>query len=184
MAKTQNKNILIANRYAEALVDIAKSGKLTFEKITADLNVIEEILVKSPDLKEFLENPLISAEDKKNILYKIFSNDIDVLTLNFLKVIIDKDRFSAFGEILNSYREYLDKINNLSRVKVVSAVTLSDDAKSRLKNKLETKMNKTVSLEWEIDKEIIAGLVIKIGDNIIDTSLKHKLEDLSKAIVK
>ena len=184
MANNQNKNSLIANRYADALVEIVKSGKLTYEKVSTDLNVIENTLSQSTDLDEFLKNPLISTEDKKEIIDKVFTGEIDGLVSNFLKVLIDKSRFSAFREILGSYNEVLDKINKLSRVKVVSAVGLSEDAKNRLKDKLENKLQKNVVLDWEIDSEIIAGLVIKMGDNIIDTSIKHKLEDLSKNITR
>jgi len=184
MANTQNKNVLIANRYADALVEIVKSGKLTYEKVSTDLNLIQSTLIQSPDLNEFLINPIISIEDKKSIIDKVFSEEIDGLVVNFLKVLIDKSRFSSFNEVLESYNEILDKINKLSRIKVISAVSLSDDAKWRLKEKLESKLQKTVVFDWEINSEIIAGLVIKMGDNIIDMSLKHKIEDLSKNIMK
>lgn len=183
MANVQ-KNGLIADRYAEALAEIAKSDLLTYEKISADLKTIENILNQSPDLDEFLNNPLMSSEDKKEIINKVFTDEIDVLTVNFLKILIDKNRFSIFREIINSYNKILDSNNNVSRIQVTSAVILTDDAKVRLKAKLEAKLKKSVTLDWDINPEIIAGLVIKMGDNIIDTSLKHKLEDLNKAITK
>lgn len=177
---TSTKNTLIAERYAEALVEIAKDGKLTFEKISTDLNLIKEILAQSKDLNEFLINPVTAAEDKKEIVDKVFTNEIDGLIINFLKVLIDKDRFSAFEDILEAYNVSLDRRNNISRVQVTSAVDMSEEAKAKLKQKLETKLRKNVVLDLETNANIIAGLVIKIGDNIIDMSLKHKLEDLSK----
>lgn len=178
------KNILIAERYADALVNISKDGALTFDKISKDLNLIKDILSQSKDLEEFLTNPLISIEDKKGIIDKVFSGEVDVLIVNFLKVLVDKSRFLSFGEILESYNKALDDINNIKRINVTSAVKMSDEAQARLKDKLETKLKKKVILDLEISKDIIAGLVIKIGDNIIDMSLKHKLEDLSKSITK
>lgn len=183
MAQTQ-KNGLIAQRYAQSLVEIVNDGKLSYEKISADFNLIKSTLAQSKDLDTFLTNPLISNEDKKEILTEIFSKEIDSLMLNFLKVLVDKNRFQVFGEIVDSYNLTLDKINKVSRVKIVSAVQLSENLKDKLKEKLENKLQKTVTLDWEIDSEIIAGLVIKMGDNIVDTSLKHKLEDLSKSISK
>lgn len=179
---TNTKNILIADRYAEALVKLAKDGKLTFEKISEDLNLIKDISSQSKDLYDVLINPLVSVEDKKEILDRVFSNEIDVLIVNFLKVLVDKNRFDAFGEVLNSYNKYLDDINKVSRVDVISAVKMSEEAKSKLKNKLEEKMRVNVVFNLQVNLDIIAGLVIKIGDNIIDMSLKHKLEDLSKKI--
>jgi F-type H+-transporting ATPase subunit delta len=184
MASTQNKHHLISKRYSDALVQLAEGGRLSYEKISSDLNVVESTLSQSLDLNEFLNNPLISVDDKKEIIIKVFSNEIDDLIVNFLKVLVDKDRFSAFKEVTISFKEALDKVNNISRVKVTSAVNLPDDTKNRLKSKLEEKMQKAVVLDWEINPNIIAGLVIQMGDNIIDTSLKQKLEDLSKTITK
>lgn len=178
------KNILIADRYAEALVKIAKDGKLTFEKISADLNSINEILSQSKDLYEILINPVVSIENKKEIIDRVFSNEIDALIINFLKILVDKNRFNAFDEIISSYNKAIDKVNNISRVDVTSAVEMNDEAKNKLKNKLEEKMKLNVILNLNVNPDIIAGLVIKIGDNVIDMSLKHKLEDLSKNIIR
>lgn len=178
------KNTLIADRYSNALVSIAKEGKLTYDKISDDLNLIKSILSQSKDLYEFLINPLISIDDKKEIINRVFKDEVDVLIVNFIKVLIDKNRFDTFDEILNSFNNALDNINNISRIKVTSAVEMTEESKKKLKNKLESKLNKNIILDLEINSSIIAGLVIKIGDNIIDMSLKHKLEDLSKNIIR
>lgn len=182
--KNTTKDILIADRYSDALVELAKDGKLTYGQISDDLNLIKSTLVTSRDLNEFLVNPLISLDDKKIIIDKVFLGEINDLMLNFLKVLVDKSRFGAFDSVVDSYNKAIDNINNISRVTVVSAVQMTDEAQSKLKNKLETKMKKNVVLNLEISSDIIAGLVIKIGDNIVDMSLKHKLEDLSKSIMR
>ncbi len=181
---TNTKQTLIADRYSNALIDIAKEGKLTYEKIDKDLKLIQSTLVQSKDLKEFLNNPVISVEDKKEVVTKIFKAELDVLILNFLKLLIDKNRFEVFDSVLNSFLESMDNINNISRVKVTSAVDMNEYSKKKLIEKLESKLNKKVILDLEINQDIIAGLVIRIGDNVIDTSLKNKLEDLSKNITK
>jgi len=184
LANNQTKNILIAQRYAEALVELVKDGKLTYEKVSADIKTVLQTLKTSFDLQEFLTNPLISIEDKKEVAARVFTDEIDTLVLNFIKILIDKDRFCQFEAVSEAYDKILDKINNVSRIKVTSAVALGEDAKKRLKEKLENKLSKKVTFDWEISPEIIAGLVIQMGDNVIDTSLKHKLEDLSKSITK
>ena len=181
---TNTKNTIVANRYSDALIEIAKDGKLTYGKISADLLLIKSILEQSKDLNEFLVNPLVSIEDKKNVIEKVFSNEIDSLIVNFLKVLVDKNRFSAFDEVFECYNKSLDDINNIARIRVTSAVEMSEDAKKKLKEKLESKFKKSVVLDLDINPAIIAGLVIKMGDNVIDMSLKHKLEDLSKNIVR
>lgn len=179
---TNTKDTLIAERYSAALVDIAKEGKLTYTKISESLNLILETLNQSKDLAEFLTSPTVSIDDKKEVLQKVFGKEVDVLIINFLKLLVDKDRFFVFEEIVNSYDKALDDINNISRVQVISAVKMSNESEKKLKEKLESKIKKSVVLDLEISPEIIAGLVIKMGDNVIDMSLKHKLEDLSKNI--
>jgi len=180
MANT--KNTLIADRYSDALVDLAKDGKLTFEKINTDLTLVKSILNQSPDLNEILANPLTSIENKKEIIDKVFTGEIDTLIINFLKVLVDKNRFFVYSDILDSFNVSLDNINNISRIKVTSAVEMTEESKNKLKTKLEEKLKKNVILDLNINSNIIAGLVIEMGDNIIDMSLKHKLEDLSKKI--
>jgi len=178
------KNILIADRYADALVKIAQDGKLTFEKIHTDLITIKEILAQSKDLNEFLTNPIISIDNKKEVIDKVFSKEIHATVVNFLKVLVDKNRFNTFNEVFDSYNKSLDDINNISRIQVTSAVEMSSDSQNKLKEKLETKLKKNVVLDLNINPEIIAGLVIKIGDNVVDMSLKHKLQDLSNNITR
>lgn len=182
MANT--KDTLIAERYSDALVEIAKEGKLTYEKISTDLNTIASILSQSKDLNEFLVNPLISVDDKKDIIEKVFTGEIDVLILNLLKLLVDKNRFGVFPQVLISYNSALDDINNISRISVISAVNMTDELKNKLITKLEEKLKKKVVLDLAVDSDIIAGLVIRIGDDVIDMSLKHKLEDLSKSITR
>lgn len=181
---TNTKQIIIAYRYSNALVSLAQEGKLTYDKIGTDLNLIKETLAQSKDLDECLTNPVISIEAKKEIIDKVFAKEVDALIINFLKVLVDKNRFDVFPEVLNSFNKALDDINNLSRVTVTSAVEMSEESKKKLKAKLEEKLKKNVALDLDINASIIGGLIIKIGDNIIDMSLKHKLEDLSKSITK
>lgn len=178
------KNTLIAQRYADALVRLARDGKLTFEKISKDLNLVKEILEQSKDLQAVLVNPVVSVDDKKEIINKVFSNEIDVLIINFLKLLTDKNKFDIFEDVLEAYNKSIDSINNIKKVSVTSAVTMPEDSKNRLKQKLEEKLKANVILDLNINKDIIAGLVIKIDDNVIDMSLKHKLEDLSKSITR
>lgn len=181
---TQNKIQLIADRYADALINLVQSGNISYEKVSQDLDIISQTLVQSPDLREVLDNPIISTEDKKDVIDSIFGSEIDRLVINFLKIVVEKKRFFTFKEIQSEYKKRLDQINNISRIKVTSAVDLNDEMKNKIIDKLQTKLQKTVEVDWDKDEEIIAGLIIKMGDNIIDTSLKNKLEDLSKNIVR
>ena len=82
-----------------------------------------------------------------------------------------------------AYKEDLDKINNIQRVEVVSAIELDDNSKQKIIDKLQHRLQKNVIAQWQTDEEIIGGLVVKINDDVIDSSLKNKLENLSKNII-
>ena len=163
--------------YANALIDLG-----TFDETLKDLNVISEICSNSIDLVQVLENPTISVETKYELIDEVFSKDISEKTRNFLKILVEKKRFNEFEKIKNAYLEDLDDIKNIKRVNVVSAIDLSDNKKQEIVEKLKTKLQKDIIANWHTDKTIIAGLVIKVDDNVIDTSLSNKLKNLSKNI--
>ncbi len=180
----QNKFLVVSKRYAQALIELQNAGVISSDEILNDLKTISDTLKTSQDLNEVLSNPVVGIDDKKDIVESVFADKISVTIKNFVKVLIDKNRFSAFKYIVFAYEKELDLIKGLERVEVVSAVEMKPEAKERLQRKLEEKLKKSVIINFEQDAEIIAGLVIKIGDSVIDNSLKHKIDNLSKEIIK
>ncbi len=180
----QNKFLIVSKRYAKALIELQNAGIISSEDILNDLKTISDTLKISQDLNEVLSNPVVGIDDKKDIVEQIFSNKISATVKNFVKVLIDKSRFSAFKYIVLAYEQELDLIKGLERVNVVSAIEMKQEAKERLQRKLEEKLKKSVIINFEQDPEIIAGLIIKIGDSVIDNSLRHKIDNLSKEMIK
>ncbi len=179
-----DKNILIAQRYAESLIEFGRDGKLSYMSISTDLANVLTIISHSKDLFEALTNPLVTVADKEAIVDKVFEQDVDVLVKNFLKLLVEKNRFNLICDIVKVYNSLLDDINEVARVEVVSAVELNDMEKNSIQDKLAEKLNKQISIKYKIDESIIAGLIFKMGDDIIDMSVAHKLEDYKKAIIK
>ncbi len=169
--------------YADSLIQAGKDGAMKFDDILKDLNTINEITSQSKDLVQVMENPAIDDKTKYEIIDSVFSGQINNKIINFLKVLIDKKRFNELDNIIQAYSDELDKINNIKRVEVVSAVELTDEQIKKLTEKLQNKLQKNIIISREINKDIIGGLVIKIDDDVIDNSLKNKLESLSKNII-
>ena len=169
--------------YADSLIQAGKDGAMKFDDILKDLNTINEITSQSKDLVQVMENPAIDDKTKYEIIDSVFSGQINNKIINFLKVLIDKKRFNELDNIIKAYSDELDKINNIKRVEVVSAVELTDEQIKKLTEKLQNKLQKNIIISREINKDIIGGLVIKIDDDVIDNSLKNKLESLSKNII-
>lgn len=179
----ENENKLVSERYAQALLELV-SDNLSKEDILKELLDITESVKGSGDLNKVMTSPVISDDEKKNVISKLFENTTNKVILNFLKLLIDKNRFSMLESITKEYKNEINRLNNLLSINVTSAIDLTEDEKSAIKNKLSNILNKNIELEWATNPDIIAGLVFEVGDNIIDNSLRHKLQDLSRNIMK
>ena len=178
------KNSIIAKRYAKSLLDISKETQLPTETLLQDLKNVETILKNSDDLFNAMTNPIISAKDKEEIIDAVFQQDTTATTRNTLKLLINKNRFNLIFSIVKIFAELLDELNNTINVNVTCAVELDEEKKNQIQQKLKEKLNKIVHVEYTKDDSIIAGLIYKIGDDVIDTSLQHKIEEIKKEIIK
>lgn len=179
----ENENKLVSERYAQALLELV-SDNLSKEDILKELLDITESVKCSGDLNKVMTSPVISNNEKKNVISKLFENTTNKVILNFLKLLVDKNRFSMLESITKEYKNEINRLNNLLSINVTSAIDLTEDEKSAIKDKLSNILNKNIELEWATNPDIIAGLVFEVGDNIIDNSLRHKLQDLSRNIMK
>ncbi|MBQ9688592.1 ATP synthase F1 subunit delta, partial [bacterium] len=163
---TNTKNTLIAKRYSDALISLVRDDE--YEKITSQLKAIAESLNESEELSQFMSNPVISIEIKKDVISNLLAGKVDDVVLNFIKLLVEKERFSAFVDIVEAFDLEVSKIRNIKKVYVTSAIELRDEIKNRLKEKLAYKLNKNIELVEEVNADIIAGLVIKVDDDVID----------------
>ena len=177
MIEVNSKQLKIAQRYALALSSFEDSYQVLNELVE-----LSQALNESKDLYAFLTNPVVTNNDKKDVLSKV-CGDFSLHTINFLNVLIDKNRFSYFQSILTELDAIIDEKNNIKRVEVVSAVDLSDYEKSRLVDKLQSKLCSSVKVNYVIDENILAGLIIKIGDKVIDNSLKSRFASLKRQLI-
>ena len=182
---SNDKNILIAERYAQSLIDLGKNNDLSYVAIATDLAAIQLILNRSKDLYDALTNPLVNVEHKENIIDSVFVKDVDKLIINFLKLLVERNRFNLIYDVIAKFNLLLDDVNNVARVEVVSAVSLNENEKNIILEKLSQKISdKQISVKYSVDESIIAGLVFKLGDDVLDTSVSHRLEELQKSIIK
>ena len=106
------------------------------------------------------------------------------IVYNFLFALNLKKRVSIIPDIAVEFAKELERVKNIAHVNVTSAIELIDERKEQIKSKIAEKLNKDVVVEWGVDEDIIAGLIFNIDELIIDNSIRHKLEDLSKEIIK
>ena len=173
---------IISDRYGSALYDLA-SEKKCIDEILNDLDVIEKVRKESAELRHVIKSPLVNSEEKLNILLKIFAGlSFNSLTTTFLKVLDNNKRISNILSIILQFK----KINSEKRgdiaANVTSANELSEDEKNNITNQLKNTSGQKLSLNFNVDKEIIGGLIVKVGSKMIDTSIANKINKLKIAM--
>ena len=176
------KQLNIAKNYAEALFKIGKEQNDS-EKLYSQLNNVVKIIDNSNDLKTFFENPLIGSNDKKEIIYKVFGKDFDLQIINLLNLLADNKRLKLIGTVFYCYENCYEVQNNISKVTIISAIKINEETKNKLQEKLENKLSRKIIPEYQTDKTIIGGLIIKIQDKIIDLSISKKIKDMEKQLI-
>ena len=185
-AGVKDKNSeLVSKRWAHALMELAQEDEnISKEDILDDLREIAETINGSEELSSVISNPSVSTEEKQIVLCKLFQNSIMPMVYNFVFALNLRKRVGLIGEIAEEFAKELDKIKNITHVEVTSAVELKNERKEEIKNKISSKLNKEVVVDWDVDQDIIAGLIFNIDETIVDNSVRHKLEDLSKSIMR
>ena len=186
MGTTVKQNYeLVARRWAKALMELANEDEgISKEDILDDLREVAECIDNSEELSNAINNPSISTEEKQIIMCKLFQNNVMPIVYNFLFALNLKKRLNIIGSIEDEFRKELEKFKNIVRVNVTSAIELNDDKKNEIRNRIAEKLHKDVVVDWGIDADIIAGLIFNIDETIIDNSIRHKLDNLSKNIMK
>ena len=183
-AKDRNSE-LVSKRWALALMELAQEdNKISKEDILSDLKTIAETIESSEELSSVINNPSISTEEKQIVLCKLFQEKTLPIVYNFIFVLNLRKRVGLIGEIAKEFEKELDKIKNITHVAITSAIELKDERKEEIKSKVASKLNKEIVVDWGVDEDIIAGLVFNIDETIVDNSVRHKLEDLSKEVIK
>lgn len=173
----------LARRYAGALFGAARNADV-IDKVESDIGLLAHSLQTMPRLQEALAHPLIPAARKKEIATEVFGGKVQEITLHFLDLLIDKRREELVEDVEQEYVRLANEFRGVVPTLVTSAVPLSDDEKERLQRKLEKFTGKKIELELREDKSLIGGLTVKIGDTVIDGSVKGYLASLREKLLK
>jgi F-type H+-transporting ATPase subunit delta len=172
----------VAKRYTPALMDVAREAGV-LAAVLADVRGLLELLETSQDFAEFVRNPLIPAEQQQTLLSGLFEGKVNVLTLNFLRLLAEKERLTALPDILVEVGRAMDGEQGVLDVQVRSAVALSAAQEKALSDKLNGRTGKTVRLRQEVDPSLLGGFLLRIGDQIEDYSLAAKLQRFQQNIL-
>lgn len=170
-------------RYALALYDVAEEkGKI--EEYLKELRFVCKLINENQDFHEVIKHPQVNTAKKKEIFNNIFRGRIEEGLLSFLLILIEKDRILYINEKLNEMEKiYLDRKNTVKAV-VTTAIPMLDEEKKALKEKLEKQYNKIIIMENIVDHEILGGVYVRVGNDVIDGTVKSKLMEMKDIILK
>ncbi|CAG35560.1 F0F1 ATP synthase subunit delta [Desulfotalea psychrophila] len=176
------KQTILARRYAKAVFSIgADSGK--YGEYNDALQAVANLYMTNPDVVDALTNPLYPLELREKVMVGIVkSMDIDAVMSNFLNLLVEKKRAEILPEIAEEFQAMVDDAQNLSHGSVISAVELSEELQGKIQQTLEKLTGKKVELTTSVDPSIIGGIVAKVGDLVLDGSIKTQLAGLKESI--
>lgn len=171
------------SRYAIAFVELAKESKLDLYSLRNETNVLTQIFKKELRLTRFLSINSIKLESKYEVIDNVFK-DFNHLLINFIKLIVSKNRSAFIYDILKETLKELDSYLTIEKGVVYSSTKLSEENLNKLKKALEKKINKTLDLTNVVDESIIGGFKICLENSIYDSTINSRLNKLKETLLK
>ena len=172
----------LAGRYASALFDLAREQR-QIESIANSLEALSQALVDSKDFNELVTSPLVSREEAGKAFDALAPQlGLDPLTANFLGVLARNGRKSQLQSVIRAFRRLAAEHRGETTADVVTARPLNDDQLAALKQQLRTRAGRDVTIDATVDPNILGGIVVKLGSQQIDASIRTKLNRLASAM--
>ncbi|MGK7943853.1 MAG: ATP synthase F1 subunit delta [Microcystaceae cyanobacterium] len=169
----------VAEPYAQALMSLAQSNNIV-DRFADDSREIIRVLEESPDLQALIINPTIGEPEKKRVLGEVIGKDVDGYLEKFLMLLVDKKRLMFLEPICQQYLALWRKLTSTVLAEVTAARDLNDDQRDAITDKVKQLTNaESVELNISIDPDIIGGVIIRVGSEVYDTSLRGQLRRLS-----
>lgn len=169
--------LAVVRRYAHALFQTAAS-KGMIDQVENDLKLVDQVLREVPRLQRVLRAPTVAGARKRELLRHAFSDRVGELALRFLELLVDRRRETVLNDIYEEYRRLANEHRRILPVLVTAAVPMTDAERDALAAALSRQTGKTVTLQVSIDPSLMGGLVLRMGDTVIDGSVKARLGQL------
>lgn len=170
---------VVPKRYAKSLLILAKEMSV-LNDVNADMKLFASVCSENREMPVLLRNPMIPSDKKLGILQALFADKMSKLSLNFFAVVTRKGREKYLFEISKAYTEQYKVLNNIITAEITSASGLDDSLRARVYEVLKGINNSEVELHEKVDKDLIGGFVLRVGDKQYDASLSSDLRKLAR----
>jgi len=174
---------LVSKTYAKALFELAVEEQM-IDQILAEYEFVKNSFDEFPDFLEIVKSPQLSNDDKIKIINETYGGKVSELLINFFKILVDKKRSNVIRDVYDDYKVMVDNHKGLVVARVESVIPLEANEIEVLEAKLNNVTGKTVTIENVINPEIMGGLVVKVGDKVVDGSVKRKLDNMKHELAQ
>ena len=174
---------LVVKRYATALFDLAASEG-AMAKYEEEVKVIVKALHDEPDFMAVLQDHKVTREEKISIVENIFTDKVSTPIVGLLVLLVNKGRQAEILNVLEAFLDMVKAESGIIKAVVTSAIPLKEAQLEALREKLEASTKSKIELETIVDSSIIAGLVVRVGDKVVDASYKGEMQTLKKQLSK
>ena len=173
----------VSKEYSEALFSLAAEESKEKEYAEA-LAVLKGLISENPKFIELLSSPCVSLSERKNVIDTVFNggDEIETNLASFMKLLCEKGHVGEILDIIDETIGRLKAAEGVSTAYVTSAIELSDAERSALTEKLAKKLGHRVELVCDVDKSLLGGVIVRVDGNVIDGSLRYKLQNIKEII--
>ncbi|WP_319541181.1 ATP synthase F1 subunit delta [uncultured Pseudodesulfovibrio sp.] len=175
---------VVSRRYAKALFAVgAAKGEAEQAKYGEQLADIGASIEEAPEAMTFFKNPAFSAEEKKKVINQLIEKvSVDQMVKNFCDLMADNSRVEMLPAVAADYKRMMDAVSGVITGELITVSDLNEERKSAIQTNLEKQAGKKLELSFTTDKDILGGIVLKVGDKVMDASLKAQLQILKENI--
>jgi len=174
-------DLSVARRYASALFGMAEK-RSEIEGVSTDLNTVVETVNSSRDLEGVLHHPRLPKAKKRAVIEGVFGGKVRPDVVNFLFLLVEKSRFTLLSDIHKEFGRIVDQFSGQANAEAVTAVPLTPAQQTALEAALAARFGVRVRLATRVDENILGGLVVRVGDKLIDGSVAARLQSLSEQL--
>lgn len=172
----------VAAHYASAIFDLAeKEGKT--DRVDGDVAAINLTLQSEPQFAKLMRHPGVPADEKKKLIVDMFKGKCDDLTMRLIEMLTDRRRLEILPALEVAYKNLLREKKNIVVGALISAEPLDDMQRKHLESKLRQKLGKQIELQMEVDTSLLGGYILRLGDQVIDGSLKGRLRSVERSLL-
>ena len=172
----------IADVYGRSLFEVASEHDKV-DEIRAQLGEFADALQDNRELAIFFFSPYFSTQEKKDALHKAVEG-ADEAFLNFLELLIEKHRMPAIFRIRRHYDTLWEDTHDILAVQIATAIPLDDGVARKLGDEIGKSTGQKIELTTSVDPDLLGGIVLRVGNSIIDASIRNRLENLRKAVAR